>query len=78
MLFFDTLRTPREGCPYGVGGRKTPTLSGGGAGIRLQVVLEQDQLGNAQIADLDAEAGQDLAAHAVAAVTVFRWKFPGK
>ena len=37
----------------------------------MALLLEQDQLRNAQITDLDAEAGQDVAAHAVAAVAVF-------
>ena len=39
------------------------------AGVAL--LLEQDQLGNLQIADLDAEAGQNVAAHAVTAVAIF-------
>ena len=54
MLFFDTLRTPREGCPYGVGGRKNPTLSGGVSGMQLQVVLDLlDHLSVRLVAELD-------------------------
>jgi hypothetical protein len=42
----------------------------------MALLLEQDQLGDLQIADLDAEAGQNLAAHAVAAVAIFHSKLP--
>ena len=37
----------------------------------MALLLEQDQLRDLQVADLDAEAGQDLAAHAVTAVAIF-------
>ena len=39
----------------------------------MALLLEQDELADAQAADLDAEFGQRLAAHAVAAVAVFHW-----
>ena len=42
----------------------------------MALLLEQDELADAQVADLDAEAGQDLAAHAVAAVAIFHWNYP--
>ena len=44
------------------------------AGVAL--LLEQDELADAQVTDLDAETSQDLAAHAVAAVTIFHWNYP--
>ena len=37
----------------------------------MALLLEQDQLAHLQVADLDAEARQDLAAHAVTAFAVF-------
>ena len=37
----------------------------------MALLLEQDQLAHVQIADFDAKASQNLAAHAVAAVAVF-------
>ena len=37
----------------------------------MALLLEQDQLGDLQVTDLDAEARQNFAAHAVAAVAVF-------
>ena len=42
----------------------------------MALLLEQDELADAQVTDLDAEAGQNLAAHAVAAVTIFHWNYP--
>jgi hypothetical protein len=37
----------------------------------MALLLEQDQLRDLQVADLDAETGQDFAAHAVTAVAIF-------
>jgi len=42
----------------------------------MALLLEQDELADAQVTDLDAEAGKDLAAHAVAAVAIFHWNDP--
>ena len=37
----------------------------------MALLLEQDKLGDLQITDLDAETGQNVAAHAVTAVAIF-------
>ena len=44
------------------------------AGVAL--LLEQNQLADLQITDFDAEACQNLAAHAIAAVVVFHKSIP--
>jgi hypothetical protein len=42
----------------------------------MALLLKQDQLGNLQITDFNAEACQNLSAHAVAAVAIFHSKLP--
>lgn len=43
---------------------------------RNALILEQDQLRGTQATDLDGEAGKNVVAHAVAAVTIFHWNYP--
>ncbi len=37
----------------------------------MALLLKQDQLAHLQIADLDAETGQDFAAHAITTILIF-------
>jgi len=46
------------------------------AAARMALLLEEDELGDAQVADEDAESIQQFAFHAVAAVAVFHGKNP--
>ena len=51
-------------------------LIGHDAAARMALLLEEDQLGDAQISDEDAEGVEQFALHAVAAVAVFHGKIP--